>query len=382
MTFSFPVISADSHITEPPDCYTAHIDPAWRDRAPHMVSDDARGDMFVIPGMSRPIAMGLVAAAGKPAEELTVSGVSFDELHRSGWDPNYRIADQQRDGVAAEVIYPTVGMMICNHPDADFKHAAFTAYNRWIADYCSVAPDRLLGCGQTALRSVDEGVADLQRIADLGLRGVMMPGEPATWSEDGSGAYDDPMWDPFWQAAIDLGLPLSFHILTSRASAFESRPRGPRINGFLAIIRGIQDIMGTLIYGGVFERHPDLKVVCVEADAGWVPHYMYRMDHAWKRHRNWMAPGVELQRLPSEYFAEHIYTTFQDDWTAFRVAEQMNWRRLMWANDFPHSDSTWPWSQEMLVEHTAHLTDEMTQAILSGNVSDLYQINTDVLSAV
>lgn len=382
MTFSFPVISADSHITEPPDCYTAHIDPAWRDRAPHMVSDDARGDMFVIPGMSRPIAMGLVAAAGKPAEELTVSGVSFDELHRSGWDPNYRIADQQRDGVAAEVIYPTVGMMICNHPDADFKHAAFTAYNRWIADYCSVAPDRLLGCGQTALRSVDEGIADLQRIAGLGLRGVMMPGEPATWSEDGSGDYDDPMWDPFWQAAIDLGLPLSFHILTSRASAFESRPRGPRINGFLAIIRGIQDIMGTLIYGGVFERHPDLKVVCVEADAGWVPHYMYRMDHAWKRHRNWMAPGVELQRLPSEYFAEHIYTTFQDDWTAFRVAEQMNWRRLMWANDFPHSDSTWPWSQEMLVEHTAHLTDEMTQAILSGNVSDLYQINTDVLSAV
>jgi predicted TIM-barrel fold metal-dependent hydrolase len=140
--------------------------------------------------------------------------------------------------------------------------------------------------------------------------------------------------------------------------------------------------MGTLIYGGVFQRHPDLKVVCVEADAGWVPHYMYRMDHAWKRHRNWMAPGVELQRLPSEYLAEPIYITFQDDWTAFRLAEQMNWRRLMWANDFPHSDSTWPWSQEMLAEHTAHLTDEMTQAILSRNVSDLYQINTDMLSAV
>jgi predicted TIM-barrel fold metal-dependent hydrolase len=382
VTFPFPVISADSHITEPPDCYTAHIDPAWRDRAPHMVSDEQRGDMFVIPGMSRPIAMGLVAAAGKPSEELTVSGVSFDELHRSGWDANYRIADQQRDGVAAEVIYPTVGMMICNHPDADFKHATFAAYNRWISDYCSVAPDRLLGCGQTALRSVEEGIADLQRISDLGLRGVMMPGEPATMAEDGSGDYDDPMWDSFWEAAIDLGLPLSFHILTSRASAFESRPRGPRINGFLAIIRGIQDIMGTLIYGGVFERHPNLRVVCVEADAGWVPHYMYRMDHAWKRHRNWMAPGVELQRLPSEYFAEHIYTTFQDDWTAFRVAEQMNWRRLMWANDFPHSDSTWPWSQEMLTEHTAHLTDEMTQAILSGNAADLYGIDVAALSVV
>ena len=79
--------------------------------------------------------------------------------------------------------------------------------------------------------------------------------------------------------------------------------------------------------------------MCVEADAGWVPHYMYRMDHAYKRHRNWLAPGISLSKLPSEYFAEHIYVTFQDDWTAFRQADDMNWRRLMWANDFPHSDS-------------------------------------------
>jgi predicted TIM-barrel fold metal-dependent hydrolase len=103
---------------------------------------------------------------------------------------------------------------------------------------------------------------------------------------------------------------------------------------------------------------------------------MYRMDHAYKRHRNWMAPGVELSKLPSEYFAEHIYTTFQDDWTAFRIADQMNWRRLMWANDFPHSDSTWPWSQEMLAEQTTHLTGQQQRAILSDNVADLYAIDT------
>jgi predicted TIM-barrel fold metal-dependent hydrolase len=378
MNFDFPVISADSHITEPPDCYSANIDPAWRDRAPQMVRDDQRGDMFVVEGM-RPVAMGLVAAAGKAAEELSVSGVTFEELHRSGWDPAHRVADQRRDGVSAEIIYPTVGMMICNHPDADFKQACFVAYNRWIAEYCAVEPDRLLGCGQTALRSVAEGIADLERIQALGLRGVMMPGEPATLQPDGTGDYDDPMWDPFWEAAVAIGMPLSFHILTSRHSAFNGRPRGSRLNGFLGIIRGIQDIMGTLVFGGVFERHPQLRVVCVEADAGWVPHYTYRMDHAWKRHRNWMAPGVELRRLPSEYFAEHIYTTFQDDWTAFQFADRMNWRRLMWANDFPHSDSTWPWSRDVLAEHTAGMTAEMTEAILSGNVADLYGIDRTVL---
>lgn len=375
MSFPFPVISADSHITEPPDCYTAHIDPAYRDRAPHMVTDERRGDLFFVPGMNRPIAMGLVAAAGKPAEELTIAGVRFEELHRSGWDPTARLADQDRDGVAAEIIYPTVGMMICNHDDVDFKQACFRAYNRWIADYCSEAPDRLLGCGQTALRTVDEGIADLADITAAGLRGVMMPGEPGTLQPDGTGDYDDPMWDPFWEAAVAHGLPLSFHILTSRGSEFNGKPRGSRLNGFLGIIRGIQDIMGTLVFGGVFERQPSLRIVCVEADAGWVPHYMYRMDHAYSRHRNWMAPGVQLSKMPSEYFAEHIYTTFQDDWTAFRVADQMNWRRLMWANDFPHSDSTWPWSQAMLAEQTTHLSAEQQLAILSGNVADLYSID-------
>ncbi len=102
---------------------------------------------------------------------------------------------------------------------------------------------------------------------------------------------------------------------------------------------------------------------------------MYRMDHAFKRHRNWLPPGQELSKLPSEYFAENIYTTFQDDWVAFKVADLMNWRRLMWANDFPHSDSTWPWSQEMLEEHTKSLRPEQKQAILCGNVAELYGID-------
>jgi len=366
----YPVISADSHITEHPDTYRAHIDAAWRDKAPRMVDGGERGDLFVIDGMSTPVAMGLVAAAGKPPEEITTDGVRFEALHRGGWDPTCRLADQDQDGVAAEVLYPTVGMLLCNHPDFAYKKACFDAYNRWIAGYCATSPTRLLGCGQTAMRTPEEGVADLHAIKALGLRGVMMPGNPAL--ED----YDAEIYNPVWEAAIELELPLSFHILTSRNDA---PVRGPRINSFLSIIRGNQDIMGTLIFGGVFARFPALRVVCVEADAGWVPHYMYRMDHAYKRHRNWLAPGVALERLPSEYFAEHVYTTFQDDWVAFKMANEMNWRRLMWASDFPHSDSTWPLSQRVIAEQTGHLTAEQKRAILCGNVAALYGINVDRL---
>jgi predicted TIM-barrel fold metal-dependent hydrolase len=369
---SYPIISADSHITEAPNTYVDYIDKAWKDKAPRVVNTSSQGDVFVIDGMDRPIALGLVAAAGKDPDTLTEGGVRFEDLHRGGWDPEARMAEQDRDGVAAEVIYPTVGMMLCNHKDFSYKDACFAAYNRWIAEYCSAHPARLLGQGQSAATSPDLTVRDLHEIKKLGLRGVMMSGNP------GEKDFDSEIWNPVWEAAIELNLPVSFHILTIRGS---SGFRGPRINSFLSIIRGNQDIMGTLIFGGVFERYPRLKVACVEADAGWVPHYMYRMDHAYKRHRNWLAPGIKLSKLPSEYFAEHIYTTFQDDWVAFRSADQMNWRRLMWANDFPHSDSTWPWSQEMLAEHTAGLSAEQKQAILCGNVAELYQIDLHTLAA-
>lgn len=362
---SFPIISADSHITEPAGTYVDRIDAKWRDKAPRMQRLGDAGDFFVVDGMSKPVPLGLVAAAGKQAEEISVTGTVFEDLHRGGWDPEARMADQVRDGVHAEVIYPTVGMVICNHTDFDYKQACFEAYNRWIAEYCSAHPTRLLGCGQTAMRTPEDGMRDLEAIKALGLRGVMMPGNPAVFD------YDSPVYDAFWEKAVELGLPLSFHILTTRDTA---PVRGPKMNGFLSIIRGCQDIMGTLVLGGVFERHPKLKVVCVEADAGWVPHYMYRMDHAYKRHRNWLPAGQELSKLPSEYFAEHIYTTFQDDWVAFQTADLMNWRRLMWANDFPHSDSTWPWSQAMLAEHGRHLSDAQKRAILCDNVAELYGI--------
>lgn len=363
---SKPIISSDSHITEPPGTYIDRIDKKYKDTAPRLVHDEKKGDLFVIDGLKHPVPMGLVAAAGKKAEELTAFGVKFEDLHRGGWDPDARLADQDRDGVSAEVIYPTVGMLLCNHRDYDYKKACFDAYNEWIAEYCAAHPDRLIGTGQTAMRSVDEGIEDVRKMKDLGLRGVMMPGNPQVAD------YDDPIYDPFWQATLDMEMPLSFHILTSRSDVVGAAPRGPKINGFLSIIRGNQDIMGTFIFGGVFERNPELKIVCVEADAGWVPHYMYRMDHAYDRHRYWLKPGQALSKKPSEYFSEHIYTTFQDDWVAFRMKDLCNPRRLMWANDFPHSDSTWPWSQELLAKHTAHLTQEEKDWILHDNVAELY----------
>src|SRR5258705_1781970 len=241
-----PIISSDSHITEPPGTYVDRIDKKYKDTAPHMVNDEKKGDLFIINGLDQPIPMGLVAAAGKKAEELRMFGIKFEDMHRGGWDPQARLAEQEKDGVAAEVIYPTVGMLLCNHPDFDYKKACFDAYNLWIAEYCASSPDRLIGVGQTAMRSVEEGIEDLRQIKALGLRGVMMPGNPAVAD------YDDPVYAPFYEAAVDLGLPLAFPILTSRDDALSRLVRGPKLNGFLPIIRGCQDILGTFVLSQVF----------------------------------------------------------------------------------------------------------------------------------
>ena len=371
---SKPIISADSHLMEPPDTYLPRIDKKYKDDAPRMVYDEKRGDIFTVPGMKDTIPIGLVAAAGKKAEELAgaAAAVKFADLQRGSWDPEVRMADQDRDGVAAEVIYPSVGMVLCNHPDADYKKACFDAYNLWIAEFSGTHPDRLLGLGQTAVRSPKEGIEDLIRIKKMGLRGVMMSGYPV--QED----YDSPIYDELWEAAIELKMPLSFHILTSKETIKGGAGlagRGPKLNGFMSIIRGNQDIIGTFILGGVFERHPKLKIICVEADAGWAPHYMYRMDHAFDRHRFWLPPGQSLSKMPSEYFRENVYMTFQDDWVAFKMKDMCNPRRLMWANDFPHSDSTWPWSQELLAKHTQGLTETEKNWLLHDNVAELYGVN-------
>lgn len=357
------IISADSHITEHPDTYRNYIEAKYRDRAPHLVRTDDGGDFYAIPDQPNAlIPVGLVAAAGKRPEDIKLGG-RFEDWYPGGWDPNARLADQDRDGVHGEILYPTIGMVLCNHPDRVYMKACMDAYNRWIAEYCAAHPDRLFGIGQTALRTPPEGIDDLRAIKALGLRGVMVPSRP------GEADYDDERYAPFFEAAIDLGLPISFHILTDPADF--ARGRGPALNHAVSIIRNNQDIIGMFVFGGVFDRHPKLRIISVEADGGWLPHWAYRMDHYYDRHR-FSTRSRALARRPSEYVREHVYVTFQDDWVAFRVLDLVNPERFMWANDFPHSDSTWPRSQEVLASHAGHLSDAQRQLLLHDNVAALY----------
>ncbi|MCH9674644.1 MAG: amidohydrolase [Gammaproteobacteria bacterium] len=368
-----PIISADSHVAEHPNTYIDRIDKKYKDIAPRLVHDEKRGDVFKVEGSKTPIPLSLVSAAGKKPEELSAIGATWEKLHQGGWDPEARIVAQDQDGVAAEVIYPSVGMEICNLPDMGYKQACMDAYNLWLAEFCAPYPHRLIGCGQVAVKDPKDGIRELRRVKELGFKGVMLPGLPG--QED----YDHLMYGEFFDAIVDLDLVPSFHILTS-GEGLRQGYRGGKINSFMSIVRGNQDLMSMFVFDGIFMRHPKLKIASVEADGGWIPHFMYRMDHAYSRHRHWLR-GRELEKSPSEYFREHIYFTFQDDYTAFQFKDYVNIERMMWANDYPHSDSTWPWSQDVLKEQLKGMTEDEKNLVLHDNVANFYKLDTSQLKA-
>lgn len=363
-------ISADSHIVEPPNCYIDHIEPSYRDVAPRIVRHPDGFDTYYVRDMEKTASVGLIAAAGlrNEAQQKFIASATFDETPRGGWNPADRLLAQDEDGIGGEVIYASLGMVLCSHLDYDYMNACFQAYNRWLETFCGHAPDRLFGLAQTAMVSVDDAIEDFRKAKAMGFVGMMMPGNPQY--ED----YDHPDYDALWECAVDLDMPICFHILSSRggeiSKALEAN-RGHPLNAFLKIMRSVQDMIGLFVLGGVFERHPGLKMVCAEGDAGWLPHYSYRIDHAVTFHN----PGGNIEgfsKMPSEYIRDNVWVTFQDDWSAFQVKDLLNIDHLLWANDYPHSDSTWPWSQEMLVDHSKNLTDAERRKITSGNVRNLF----------
>ncbi len=374
------VISADSHIVEPPNCYVDFIDPKFREDAPRVERLPNGNDTYVIKDMKRTIPMGFLDGAGMKVAERKkhAENIKFDDIRVGGYDAKARLADMDIEGTAAEIIYASVGMVLCTHPDPIYKGAAMQAYNRWLQSFCEGAPNRLFGLAMTPILTVDSAIADFRRAKEMGMVGIMMPGNPA------EGEYDQPQYDALWECAVDLDLPICFHILTAKGDGVDEALRGKRghpLNGFMGIIRAVQDIMGMMVLGGVFERHPKLKLVTAEGDAGWMPHYMYRMDHAaYTAADDGVIKG--LSKHPSEYIKSNVYMTFQDDYTAFRNANEENYKQLLWANDYPHTDSTWPNSQALLAKHASKLPAHQIQAILRENTARLFNLPLDKMPAM
>jgi predicted TIM-barrel fold metal-dependent hydrolase len=371
----YPLISADSHFVEPPSMWAERLDRRFRDRAPRAVKlDNQPGEFFVCEDLA-PAPVASFFSAGVPPEEIKeFMQRSFAQAPKAVFDPAERIRDQERDGVAAEVIYTSMGMPLFGLADAEFRAACFRAFNDWATEYCQYDLKRLIPLGLITLEDIPAAVAELARIKQRGMAGAMIWGEAPP-----ERPYSHPDYDPFWAAAQDLDMKLSLHILTGAQGTGGDAGRVLNVNlrgiermiGVVSMVHPIERSLTALIFGGVLERYPRLKIVSAENDVAWIPFFLFRID-------KYVSRGFarfKLSLKPSEYVKRQVYATFIDDPVFVNLLDWYPSDNIMWSSDYPHAQATFPHSRDYVAQHLSKVSAEDRRKIVHDTAARLYGLN-------
>ncbi len=338
------LISADSHVVEPPDLWVKNLPSSMRDRAP------------------------------------TYDPIGHDNVfqaHAGGHDPHARLKEMLVDGVSGEILYASNVLDQYSMTDAVLQEACFSIYNDWLIDYCSVALDRLYGIGAISLYRIDNAIKELRRCKAAGLRGVMIWQIPPAEL-----AFDTLHYEKFWDAVEDAEMPVSLHILCGMPYklGWTKEKRTPTQLIRLAVNQKLlyaANTLSDLIVSGVVERHPKLKFVFVENEVSWMPFVLSQADKYCARG---ITKGI-LTLTPSEYMQRNFYGTFFNDPPTRWLFNNWGVTNSMWSNDYPHPNSTWPKSSEVIARDLGALPEETRMRLLHGNVMDLYGIEVPEIAA-
>ena len=360
------VISADSHVIEPPDVWSSRLTGEFREAAPKLVSDE-KTDRIVCAGMKMEFPVGLAAGVMRKDEDVRAEGRWDEDVPRSAYDPDARIEAMDQDGVVGEVLYPTLGNSMFGIHDHDLLWAFLGAFNSWFGEFCSAHPDRLKGIGMLVLDDgcSDVAVAELNKCRGHGLSGVMIP-----LDANDADRLLKPEFDRFWATAHDLEVPIHFHASSGRSGKVVH----DHVVDYVLAPGIMQRLLGGLVFGGLFDRYPRLQLVSAENDAAWIGNICERADYMYRRYRNLRAEQLKSTRTPSEVIINNWSFTFTRDFTAPAVAEVAG-VRLMWGSDFPHNVSTWPNSREFLESQLKGRSPEVIQRSTYTNAADLYNFS-------
>jgi predicted TIM-barrel fold metal-dependent hydrolase len=367
------IISSDSHVFEPPDLWTTRIDARFRARAPR-IERTGGVDLLVVEGDQPVAGIGLISNAGArfSAPETISDHARFEDVHRGGWDPLQHLADMRQDGVAGEVLYPSQGLFYFKVADPVLMSAIFRAYNDWLAEFCAVAPDRLKGIAMINVDDVGDGIAELERTARLGFAGAMITEYPLEHQR-----YDGPAYEPFWTAAEDLGMPLSLHTATRRqgtnAGVAPRTVRDASRRATKAFLPALS--LCDMIFSGVFDRHPRLTVAIVEFELAWVPYVLSTADYTYHERHEEAAYRFKDGLRPSDFFRRNVALSFQEDAIGVRLRDLIGVDTMMWGSDYPHSESTFPRSREILDQMLAGVPADERAKIVGENAARLYRFD-------
>ena len=351
------IISADDHMdihVLPPDLWSERLPAALRERGPRVVETD-EGPFWEVEGRR-------VSPSGRKAAGFIRSE---DHGFRPG-QPETRLEDMDRDGVHAQVVYsPTTTQL--RIADPALGAACRVAYNDWAAEFNAASRGRILLLADIPSHDPKSAADELARAATLGHRGAIvhqMQGEAPPVFE--------PEWAPFWDVAQDAGLPISVHLGPGTHSL---RPElgSWRFPAFVAVIpMQLDEVLAGMIFSGILEQRPDVKLVLGEAGLGWVPYVVERLDHEHHQYYD-KTTDYRLSMLPSEIFARQVYVTYEDEKLGVELIPRIGLGNVMWASDYPHGDSTWPHSRKAIADSPlAALGDEAVRRITCDNAASLY----------
>jgi predicted TIM-barrel fold metal-dependent hydrolase len=378
------MISSDSHVVEPGDLWLERLPAALRDRAPRAIQDPHNHHWYLGgPGLPRGVDLTLSRTAGLVNAEVDATLAADPGAWigaKGGHDPVERLRDQWRDGVVADVLYPTAGLSLLTYDDPELQLACIRAYNQWLAEFCAVDGDRLLGLAMIPTWDIADGVHELEQAHAAGLRGGIIWTSPPDSREH---SFFSDHYEPLWAAAATLSMPLSVHILAGhRAKGMENWNKtveGTFYFGFSSRDE-VQRSLLELIAAAVFERHPQLQIVAAEAGIEFVARLEERADSTYTRFIAKMDSGMRMK--PSEYFRRNVWCTYISDPIGLNNLRFTGAERFMWSNDYPHGAATWPNSRKVVESECAEfgVDDETIRKLTVTNVARLYGIDLAVVA--
>ena len=377
----YKIIDVDTHVTESPDLWTSRAPAAMRDRVPHVVEGQDGTQRWSV-GQGSPIAhVGMTATAGVGSFKHPPK--NYNEMHPGAYDAKARLKYMDQMGIWAMVMYPNVGgfgaQQFLKLNDPELMLTCVQIYNDWQTEWASADSRRLLPITSIPFWDIEAAVNEVRRCAAMGHKGILFTGEPQYF---GKPLLGDPHWNPLWEAACDLDLPISFHIGSGDMAEGLARER-VKIYGRMAAFtelavdiflrNGVQ--LNDLLMSGVLVRYPKIKFVSVESGIGWIPFVLEAMDYQFHGN-NVREERPEFDLLPSQYFARHVYACCSFEQTALpRLIDEIGADNVMFETDFPHPTSLY--GEEVHARLKGGLSDckeSVRRKILWENAQKLYKV--------
>jgi predicted TIM-barrel fold metal-dependent hydrolase len=367
----YKVISADNHILEPRDLFTTRLPEKFRDRAPRVMRGADGGDGWSFDGKTVQRTLGIEATAGRSVQ---VSGYRWEEILPGNYDGAAHLKDMSDAGVDAAMLFPSVPLSAWSDGDSEFALAMQQTFNDWLFDdFCSPDPKRLIGQPMMPVNhAMPVLLAELDRCLKKGAKAVHIPVFPDT-------AYIDPYWDPFFAAVADAGVPMAIHrtsggVDRSGKSNFQFNVPGVNVAGtVIRFFSGVEPLT-MLIYTGVFQRHPKLKIVDAEVNFGWIPFWKATMDQCYEQQKGWAKFPIDT--LPSETLGKNVFVTILDDKVGFDLvaSDPMMADVALFSIDYPHSVCLWPDTAGAIEKSTPNVAPEAKAKILAGNAVAVFNL--------